>query len=325
MTAPLLPADQPDSIARAVEILRAGGLVAMPTETVYGLAADASNPAAIARLYEAKGRPRFNPLIAHVSGAEMARNQVEWPDLAGRLADRFWPGPLSLVLPRRKQAQVCDLAGAGLDTLAVRAPDHPAAQALIEAFGGPLCAPSANPSGKLSPTQAGHVAEGLGDRIDLILDGGPCRAGLESSVLALQTGHAALLRPGAIARADLIAMTGPLLYAGEAGAPASPGMLKSHYAPNAALRLQAEGPETGETYIGFGPSAPAGSANLSEKGDLVEAAAKLFSLLRQLDAEGAKRIAVAPIPNDGLGEAINDRLARAAAPRGLTPEEETRA
>lgn len=316
MTAPILPADDPETLDRAALMLKAGELVAMPTETVYGLAADASNGEAVARLYEAKGRPRFNPLIAHVAGPVMARREVEWPDLAERLATRFWPGPLTLVLPRKPGGSVSDLAAAGLDTLAVRMPDHPAAQMLITAHGGPLVAPSANPSGKLSPTTAAHVAEGLGRKLALIIDGGACRAGVESTVITIDGEQATLLRPGALPRAEIEAITGPLAQAGEAGAPQSPGMLASHYAPEATLRLDAEAPQPGERYLGFGGAHAAGEANLSHAGDLVEAAANLFALLRELDAAGAERIAVAPIPHDGLGEAINDRLARAAAPRG---------
>jgi L-threonylcarbamoyladenylate synthase len=315
MTAPILPADDPETLDRAALLLKAGELVAMPTETVYGLAADASNGEAVARLYEAKGRPRFNPLIAHVAGPVMARKEVEWPDLAERLATRFWPGPLTLVLPRKAGGSVSDLAAAGLDTLAVRMPDHPAAQMLITAHGRPLVAPSANPSGKLSPTTAAHVAEGLGGKLALIIDGGACRAGVESTVIAIDGDTATLLRPGALPRAEIEAITGPLAQAGEAGAPQSPGMLASHYAPEATLRLNAEAPQPGERYLGFGGAHTSGEANLSHTGDLVEAAANLFALLRELDAAGADRIAVAPIPFEALGEAINDRLARAAAPR----------
>jgi len=288
----------------------------MPTETVYGLAADATNPDAVARLYAAKGRPRFNPLISHVSGPAMARSLAGWPDLAGVLADRFWPGPLTLVLPRRPDTPVCELATAGLDTLALRMPRHDAARALIEAAGGPLVAPSANPSGSISPTTAQHVSDGLGERIDLILDGGACPVGVESSVVAVLDGGATLLRPGGLEREAIEAVTGPLAAAGEADAPASPGMLKSHYAPKAAMRLDARSATTGEVMLGFGTIE--GDINLSPSGDLVEAAARLFASLRELDARGARLIAVAPIPRLGLGEAINDRLQRAAAPKDDT-------
>ncbi|WP_417482630.1 L-threonylcarbamoyladenylate synthase [Maricaulis sp.] len=313
MTAPVLPADSPDAIARAAALLREGGLVAMPTETVYGLAADASNAVAVARLYAAKGRPRFNPLIAHVAGIEMAKRLVEWPALADELARAFWPGPLTLVLPKLKAAPICDLANAGLDSVAIRAPGHAAAQALLEAFGGPLVAPSANPSGGVSPTTASHVREGLGDRLDLILDGGACTVGVESTVIALLDGRATLLRPGGLERSRIEAITGPLAIAGHSEAPTSPGMLASHYAPAAAMRLNATQAREGEVLLGFG--AVQGDLNLSASGDLAEAAAKLFAALRQLDASGPKSIAVAPIPDEGLGEAINDRLQRAAAPR----------
>lgn len=315
MSAPVKPASDTHAIAEAADILLRGGLVAMPTETVYGLAADAADGEAVARLYAAKGRPSFNPLIVHVSGPDMAARCVEIPPLAAKLMERFWPGPLTLVLPKKADAPVSELAGAGLETLGVRMPAHPAAQALIAAFGRPLVAPSANPSGAVSPTTAQHVAEGLGDRIDLILDAGPCPVGVESTVLAIDGDTAILLRPGGLPRAEIEAVTGPLKSA-KADAPlSSPGMLKSHYAPNATLRLSAVAPEPGEAFLAFGPGAEACTANLSRTGDLTEAAANLFALLRQLDAEGHERIAIAPIPMDGLGEAINDRLQRAAAPR----------
>jgi len=315
MTAPVLPADSPEAIARAAAILRGGGLVAMPTETVYGLAADAGNAAVVARLYAAKGRPRFNPLIAHVSGIKMAKNLVEWPELADALARAFWPGPLTLVLPKLQTAPICDLANAGLDSVAIRAPGHAAAQALLTAFGGPLVAPSANPSGGVSPTSAAHVSEGLGGKLDLILDGGACRVGVESTVIAILDGRATLLRPGGLERVRIEAITGPLATAGHSDAPTSPGMLASHYAPRAPMRLNARTAQPGEALLGFGPVA--GDLNLSPSGDLAEAAARLFAALREMDAAGPKRIAVAPIPDEGLGEAINDRLQRAAAPREL--------
>ena len=313
MTAPVLPADSPDAIARAAAILREGGLVGMPTETVYGLAADANNAAAVARLYAAKGRPRFNPLIAHVSGIAMAKTLVAWPDLADELAAAFWPGPLTLVLPKLGGAPICDLANAGLDSVAIRSPGHAGARALLSAFGGPLVAPSANPSGGVSPTTARHVSEGLGDKLDLILDGGACAVGVESTVIAILDGRATLLRPGGLERARIEAITGPLAAAGDADAPASPGMLQSHYAPRAAMRLNAHEAKAGEVLLGFG--AIAGDLNLSATGDLAEAAARLFAALREMDAPGPSCIAVAPIPDEGLGEAINDRLQRAAAPR----------
>ena len=313
MTASILAADTPQAIARAAAVLREGGLVAIPTETVYGLAADASNAAAVARLYAAKGRPRFNPLIAHVTGIEMAKTLAQWPDLADALARAFWPGPLTLVLPKLDTAPICDLANAGLDSVAIRAPGHAGAQALLSAFGGPLVAPSANPSGRVSPTTARHVNDGLGEKLDLILDGGPSTVGLESTVIAIVDGYATLLRPGGLERARIEAVTGPLAIAGHSDAPASPGMLASHYAPRAALRLNALAADPGEVLLGFG--AIDGDLNLSPRGDLAEAAARLFAALREMDAPGVKRIAVAPIPDEGLGEAINDRLQRAAAPR----------
>ncbi|WP_300556292.1 L-threonylcarbamoyladenylate synthase [Maricaulis sp.] len=313
MSATILPVSDPNAIDRAAEILRGGGLVAMPTETVYGLAGDAGNGQTVARLYAAKGRPSFNPLIAHVTGVAMAQRLVEIPPLARKLMDTFWPGPLTLVLPKREDAPISDLANAGLDTVAIRCPAHTAARALIEAVDRPLVAPSANPSGAVSPTRAAHVAEGLGEKIDLILDGGECPVGLESAVVAVTGETATLLRPGGLARERIEAVTGPLHAAGESDAPASPGMLKSHYAPGAAVRLNATEAGAGELLLGFGTIE--GDINLSPAGDLGEAAARLFSALRELDARGAPTIAVAPIPGHGLGEAINDRLRRAAAPR----------
>lgn len=313
MSAPVKPANDPAVIEEAVALLKAGGLVAMPTETVYGLAADAGNADAIARLYAAKGRPRFNPLIAHVAGPSMAWRLAGWPDLAEQLAEAFWPGPLTLVLPKRPDAPIADIANAGLDSIALRAPRHTAAQALIRAFDGPLVAPSANPSGGISPTTAQHVADGLGDRIDLILDGGACPVGLESTVIALLGGLPTLLRPGGLPRRQIEAITGRLEEPGSSETLLAPGMMKSHYAPNAAMRLNAETAEAGEVLLGFG--AIRGDLNLSAAGDLAEAATGLFAALRALDARGAARIAVAPIPDEGLGEAINDRLQRAAAPK----------
>lgn len=313
--APVLDASDPDNLDRAAALLGEGGLVAVPTETVYGLAADATDSAAVARLYEAKGRPRFNPLIAHVDGIERAERLVTLSPLARRLAEAFWPGPLTIVAPLRPGAGISDLVTAGLETLAVRWPDAPAMTGLVSRLDRPLAAPSANRSGEVSPTTAAHVRDGLGDAIGLILDGGPCRVGLESTILALDGERAALLRPGGIARADIEAIAGPLdTPAAIPGAPTSPGQLTSHYAPQARLRLNAPRPEPGEGYIAFGPGGPAGPdvINLSPTGDLAEAAAGLFSALRDLDAR-FERIAVAPVPGKGLGEAINDRLHRAAA------------
>jgi L-threonylcarbamoyladenylate synthase len=310
MTAPIVPI-LPETIALAAEILSEGGLVAIPTETVYGLAADAANPEAVARLYEAKGRPRFNPLIAHISSWEMAEREAEFSPLARACAEAFWPGPLTLVLPAKSSGRVSELARAGLETLAVRWPKHRAAAALIEVFGRPLVAPSANRSGHVSPTRAEHVAEDLGERISLILDGGPCDVGMESTILGFQDGEPVLLRPGGVATETISAKLGRSVrpYSGHAGINA-PGQMKSHYSPRARLRLNAMAREDGEGFLAFGPFVP-GDLSLSTSGDLVEAAANLFEMLRSLDTQ-FERIAVSPIPATGLGEAINDRLERAA-------------
>ncbi|MBA4225296.1 MAG: threonylcarbamoyl-AMP synthase [Hyphomonas sp.] len=309
MSAPIVPV-LPETLALAVEILNEGGLVAMPTETVYGLAADASNPEAVVRLYEAKGRPRFNPLIAHVSGLPMAMREAVFSPLAASLAQEFWPGPLTLVLPVIPGGTVCDLARSGLQTVGLRCPSHMAANALIKEFDRPVVAPSANRSGHVSPTRADHVAADLADRIDLILDGGPCDVGIESTIIAVEGDAVTLLRSGAVPADRLEAFIGKPLARPSGGGISAPGMLKSHYAPKARLRLNAEAPESGEGYLGFGPGVREG-LNLSPEGDLAEAATKLFAMLRALDAR-FDRIAVAPIPQEGLGEAINDRLARAA-------------
>ncbi len=360
-------APTPEAIERAVRILRSGGLVAMPTETVYGLAADATNPEAIARLYEAKGRPRFNPLIAHVGSLEQARAIARLGSAGEALGARFWPGPLTLVAPIVPGTPVCDLARAGLDTVAVRVPDHPVALALLAAFGGPLAAPSANPSGRISPTEAAHVVRDLGDRVDLVLDGGRCARGIESTIVDVSGGEdgrgsreghggdarggedgrggdgcgcggggVALLRPGALASDEIEAVVGPLVRpvpnAAAPSAPSAPGQLLRHYAPRAALRLDvdvdahaeveadgdadAEGgteapvARPGEALLGFGGT-PGATLDLSPTGDLREAAANLFGMLRALDAE-YDAIAVVSIPRRGLGEAIRDRLKRAA-------------
>jgi L-threonylcarbamoyladenylate synthase len=303
------------NIARAAEILRAGGLVAFPTETVYGLGADATNPTAVARIFEAKGRPRFNPLISHILGLNEAEQHAHLHANARALAERFWPGPLTLVAPRRADSTVAELACAGLATIALRAPSHPMARDLIAAFGKPIVAPSANRSGHVSATTAQHVADDLGDRVALVLDGGPTPIGLESTIVAIANdGRATLLRSGAVARTDIESITGPLA-APQHGAVESPGMLESHYAPRARLRLDAEAPREGEAYLAFGAPAPPHGLTLSATGDLIEAAANLYAHLRTLDAAGATTIAIAPIPSHGLGEAIRDRLTRAAAPR----------
>jgi L-threonylcarbamoyladenylate synthase len=309
----------PKAISKAADILRAGGLVAFPTETVYGLGADAANGEAVARLYAAKGRPSFNPLIAHVGTLALAHKLGRLDAKAERLADELWPGPLTLVLPRRPEFPISDLALAGLDTVALRMPAHPVAQALLTEFGGPIVAPSANRSGHVSPTDAEHVLADLEGSIDLVLDGGPCSVGLESTIVACLD-EPTLLRPGGTAREEIERMLGrPLASNGESDDTAllAPGMLNSHYAPRAKLRLNAKSAERGEALLAFGkPASSKGRVlNLSERGDLVEAAANLFSHLRALDASGAQRIAVMTIPNEGLGEAINDRLARAAAPK----------
>ena len=303
------------AIAAAAECLKAGGLVAFPTETVYGLGADAGNGEAVARLYAAKGRPRFNPLIAHVSSLEAARRLGRFDATAEELAAAFWPGPLTLVLPKLPGAGVADLALAGLDSVAVRVPAHPVARALLAAVNGPVVAPSANRSGHVSPTEAAHVLADLRGRIDMVLDGGSCPVGLESTIVGCLDAPT-LLRPGGVPRDAIERTLGRKLTDAKGGddAPLAPGMLASHYAPKARLRLNAATAESGEVLLGFGP-APNAALNLSRRGDLIEAAANLFSHLRALDASGAKRIAVMKVPHEGLGEAINDRLTRAAAPK----------
>ncbi|MDX1576801.1 MAG: L-threonylcarbamoyladenylate synthase, partial [Kiloniellales bacterium] len=286
------------SIARAAEILRAGGLVAFPTETVYGLGADATDDRAVAAIFEAKGRPRFNPLIVHLPDLEHAAGCVEINDLARTAAERFWPGPLTLVLPRRADAEISYLCSAGLDSLAVRAPGHPVAQKLLAAVGRPLAAPSANASGGVSPTTAAHVAASLNGRVDLILDGGPCPVGLESSVLDLTGKRPVLLRPGGIPKEDLEAALGAIEEEdSEDLAPRSPGRLASHYAPGRPLRLEARDAAPDEALLAFGPTPPSGACttlNLSEAGDLVEAAANLFAMLHALDDPRHAAIAVMP-------------------------------
>jgi len=297
---------QLEAAARAI---RDGGLVLMPTETVYGLAADAANAQAVAAVYEAKGRPSFNPLIAHVADVGMARRIARFDARAEALAARFWPGPLTLVLPILAAGAVCDLARAGLDTVAIRAPAHPLAHALIQAAGRPLVAPSANRSGRPSPTTFADAVEETGAAAAATLDGGPCRIGLESTVVALLDAPR-LLRPGAVTRAEIEAVIGPLAEADD-DAKRSPGRLARHYAPNAPVRLDITEPRAGEAWLSFGPDGRP-PWNLSPTGDLREAAANLFAYLRAADRSNPEGIAVAPIPRDGLGEAINDRLKRAA-------------
>jgi L-threonylcarbamoyladenylate synthase len=297
-----------ESIVRAARILREGGLVAFPTETVYGLGADATNGRAVAAIFAAKGRPRFNPLIVHVRDIREAEHHAVFNGAARELAARFWPGALTLVLQRAGSA-LSDLVSAGLSTVALRVPAHPVAQHLLQETSRPVAAPSANPSGKVSATLAAHVLEGLGEKVDFILDGGPTMLGLESTVIGFDQGRPMLLRPGAIAREDIEAVSGPLQKAGSAVQ--SPGQMESHYAPSASLRLNVLELEPGEALLGFGRSQNA-ALNLSPAGDLKEAAANLFAMLRKLD-KSTRRIAVMPIPDTGLGEAINDRLRRAAA------------
>jgi L-threonylcarbamoyladenylate synthase len=299
-----------DEIKKAAALILEGGLVAFPTETVYGLGADATQDRAVAKIYAAKGRPKFNPLIAHVADVEAAFELGEFSADALTLAARFWPGPLTLVVPRRANCPVSLLASAGLPSLALRVPAHPVALELLRAIGRPVVAPSANPSGRISPTTARHVRDHL--KLDMILDGGACAVGVESTVVSFLN-QPRLLRPGGLARDVVEDALGVKLLEPEQGALHSPGQLESHYAPHASLRLNADGPQDGELYLGFGDYHSAHT--LSKSGDVVEAAANLFRLLHELDALRPARIAVAPIPNSGLGEAINDRLKRAAAGR----------
>lgn len=303
----------PDGIATAAAIWSRGGLVAFPTETVYGLGADARADAAVAAIFAAKDRPAFNPLIVHVPDVAAARKLVVFDAAAERLAGAFWPGALTLVLPLRADAGISRLVTAGLDTLAVRVPDHPLARQLLDAFGGPVAAPSANPSGRVSPTTADHVLAGLGGRIDAVIDGGACGVGLESTIVGCGAAPV-LLRAGGVPVEAIEACLGAALaQTADPERPIAPGQLVSHYAPNGAVRLNVTETAPGETLLGFGPVDAA--LNLSPGGDLLEAAANLFDCLHRLDAMGAERIAVSPIPDTGLGRAINDRLRRAAAPR----------
>jgi L-threonylcarbamoyladenylate synthase len=321
----ILPAGEA-AVAAAVRVLAEGGLVAFPTETVYGLGADATNPAAVARIYQAKGRPAFNPLIAHVGDIAAARQIARFDAAATALAESFWPGPLTLVLPKTPNCAVADLATAGLETVAIRLPAHPVARDILRAFGGPVVAPSANISGHVSPTTAAHVQSDLTGRIDLIVDGGPVAVGVESTIVGCFD-EPMLLRPGGVPRAEIERVLGralrqaPTDAESDSGQPLAPGMLASHYAPRARVRLNAQRLEPGEALLAFGLGAISGIdaaavvMNLSERGDLAEAAANLFGHLRALDGKGVGTIAVMPIPNDGLGEAINDRLRRAAVGR----------
>jgi L-threonylcarbamoyladenylate synthase len=303
------------AIAAAAKALKRGALVAFPTETVYGLGANAADDAAVAGIFAAKGRPKFNPLIVHVRDYEHAAEHGNFPALARDLAAAFWPGPLTLVVQRKERCKLSLLVSAGLDTVAMRAPSHPVAQQLLVESQLAIAAPSANRSGRLSATSARDVYDGLNGEIDFILDGGPCPVGIESTVIGFEGENAVLLRPGAIARGELEPITGAL-QSPQRGHIASPGMLESHYAPNAKLRLDAKHAKKGEALLAFGPHAPDAQTvlNLSPRGDTREAAANLFAMLRKLDAK-SDAIAVMPIPDEGLGEAINDRLRRAAAPR----------
>jgi L-threonylcarbamoyladenylate synthase len=325
LTTQILAANEA-AVALAARSLAAGGLVAFPTETVYGLGADATNPAAIARLYQAKGRPAFNPLIAHVGDLEAALRIARFDATAIALAKAFWPGPLTLVLPKTADCAVADLATAGLDTIAIRVPAHKVAQAILRAFGGPVVAPSANLSGHVSPTTAAHVQSDLTGRIDLIVDGGPVEVGVESTIVGCFDAPM-LLRPGGLPRGEIERVLGRALVQPpedadrESGQPLAPGMLASHYAPRTKVRLNAERVEAGEALLAFGSHAVPGTdsasavMNLSARGNLDEAAANLFGCLRTLDARGAHCIAAMPVPDHGLGEAINDRLRRAAMGR----------
>lgn len=307
----LLRPDAP-GLTRAAALLRDGKLVAFPTETVYGLGADATNAHAVARIFAAKARPGFNPLIVHLPDLQAARAIAAFNDTAERLAATFWPGALTLVLPLKPGASIAPLVTAGLPCIALRIPDHALAQTLLRQTGKPVAAPSANPSGRISPTSTAHVLAGLDGKIDAILDGGPCPVGLESTIIGI-TDTATLLRPGGLPAEAIEACLGaPLARRTETAAPNAPGQLASHYAPNAPLRLNAKNAKNDELLLGFGPVTA--DLNLSPSGDLTEAAANLFHHLHELDGK-ARPIAVSPIPDHGLGRAINDRLQRAAAPR----------
>lgn len=318
MKAPKMHAPDSAGIAAAVDALKRGMLVGLPTETVYGLAADATDAMAVARIFAAKQRPRFNPLIAHVASSEDAMAHGVFDAHARALAEALWPGPLTLVVPRRAESAVCDLARAGLETVALRVPAHPVAREVISRLGKPIAAPSANKSGHVSATTAQHVVDDLGEAVALVLDGGPAPMGIESTIVGLTGNAPVLLRPGAIPRDRIEALLSKPLEASSVTSTIAPGMLESHYAPRAPLRLEATEVRPGEALLGFGPALPPGTMkrlNLSRDGDLVEAAANLFSHLRALDALNPTAIAVMPIPREGLGEAIRDRLARASKGR----------
>ncbi len=309
--APLIVPASTATAAQAAAVLRAGGLVALPTETVYGLAARADQPAAVARIYRAKGRPDFNPLIVHVPSLEAAERRAVFDDRARALATAFWPGPLTLVLPLRAEAGVAGAVTAGLPTLALRCPAHPVMRKVLELCDFPLAAPSANRSGAVSPTRAAHVAASLGGAVDLVIDAGACAAGLESTIVALRNNAWAVLRPGPVTQAQISAVLGTPPEAVASTSIEAPGQLASHYAPGKPVRLDADLARDGEFLIGFG--AVAGAVTLSGSGDLAEAAARLYDCLHAAAAAPERRIAVAPVPGDGIGAAINDRLRRAAA------------
>lgn len=304
----------PEEVAYAAQLLRAGQLVAMPTETVYGLAGDARNPEAVSAIFEAKGRPAHNPLIVHLDGTEAAEKLAHLPDQARRLAESFWPGALTLVAPLRTDHGLAVSVTAGLPTVALRVPAHPRARALLAEFGGPVAAPSANPSGRISPTTAAHVMAGLGGRIAAVLDGGPCPVGLESTILGFEGGDTILLREGGISSEQLASVLGQPPRERTGAKITAPGQMLSHYAPQAKLRLNVTAPHDDEIWIGFGPDCTCAALNLSPDGDLDEAASKLFATLHKADLM-QQPIAIAPVPDHGIGAAINDRLRRAAAPR----------
>jgi L-threonylcarbamoyladenylate synthase len=315
----ILPADAA-AIAEAAHVLKGGGLAAFPTETVYGLGARADDPRAVAALYAAKGRPSFNPLIAHVRDLDAAARLGALNENALRLAHKFWPGPLTIVVKAAQDCAVCELARAGLDTIAIRMPSHPVARDLLASVDFPIVAPSANRSGHVSPTTAQHVADDLGGKVDLILDGGASGGGIESTIVDFSGAAPRLLRSGGIPRGEIERETGAL-HVTDKSEISAPGMMASHYAPKAALRLEANDVRPDEALLGFGPVSPAHAGravkylNLSPQGDVTEAAANLYAYLRALDLVNASAIAVVPIPKEGLGEAIGDRLQRAAAPR----------
>jgi L-threonylcarbamoyladenylate synthase len=307
-------------IREAARILRSGGLVAFPTETVYGLGGDATSGTSVAKIYAAKGRPSFNPLIVHVATADWVAKLAVTNERFTALAARFWPGPLTFVLPRRPDCPISELATAGLETIAVRSPAHEIAQALLTETNRPLAAPSANASGSISPTRAEHVHASLGDKVDMVLDGGPCKVGLESTVLDLTGARATILRPGAITAEEIAAVIDSSVATSttDPTTPRAPGQLASHYAPELPLRMNAVIVHDGEALLGFGAT-PEATLNLSPKSDLIEAAANLFAMLRELDDPAHYRgIAVAPVPETGIGLAINDRLRRASAPRSTS-------